>query len=75
MPTRVRREPPSNTWRGKPHIIKDWAGNLPYGAKTFESLEEADSFLVEDQRARHPNATEDEFDTLLGEFYIDPVEE
>lgn len=53
--------------------IVDWAGNEPYPGKRFNNTGDAWSFLTEDQRRQHPNATEDEFDTILGEFEMMPT--
>lgn len=55
--------------------LVDWAGNEPYPGHTFASVDDAWSFLTEDQRKRHPQATEAEFDDIMGEFEIANVEE
>lgn len=54
------------------YIIKDWAGNLKYDGKTFPTAEDASNFLTEDQRRQHPNASDDEIQEIIGEFYIEP---
>jgi hypothetical protein len=54
--------------------IEDWAGNKTYPGLTFGSVTEAWDFLMEDQHKRHPNATEKEFDDIMGEFYTEEVD-
>lgn len=48
--------------------ILDWAGNEAYPGSTFTNTQSAWDFLTEDQRKRNPNATEKEFDEIMGEF-------
>jgi len=48
--------------------ILDWAGNEMYHGKTFDSGADAWDFLTEDQHRLHPDATDDEFDEIMGEF-------
>lgn len=55
--------------------ILDWTGKNVYPDKTFESTIAASDFLTEDQHKRHPNATDKEFEAVLGEFSVEPVEE
>lgn len=48
--------------------ILDWAGNETYPGRTFANATEAWDFLTDDQRQRHPHATDKELDEMLGEF-------
>src|SRR5579872_6471040 len=48
--------------------IVDWAGNETYPGRTFPDVATAWDFLTEDQHKRHPHVTDDEFDTIMGEF-------
>lgn len=48
--------------------IVDWAGNETYPGKTFDSEIDAWDFLMDDQHKRHPDATEKEFNDVMGEF-------
>lgn len=48
--------------------LQDWAGNDVYHGQKFNSIEDAWDFLTEDQHKRHPEATEKEFEEILGEF-------
>lgn len=57
------------------HKILDWAGNEPYPQQTFDTVGDAWDFLTEDQHQRHPNATDDEFDEIMGEFQTVPTKE
>jgi hypothetical protein len=52
----------------------DWAGNDVYPGQLFDSNEAAWDFLTEDQHKRHPEATEKEFEEIMGEFYTKEVE-
>lgn len=50
--------------------IQDWAGNLPFGERTFGSFDEGESFLCEffEQQGW-------DYETYRGEYYIEPVED
>lgn len=48
--------------------ILDWAGNETYPGRVFATTQDAWDFLTEDQHQRHPNATEKEFNDIMGEF-------
>jgi hypothetical protein len=54
--------------------IEDWTGRDMYPGQTWGSVTAAWDFLMEDQRKRHPNATEKEFDEIMGEFYTEVAE-
>jgi hypothetical protein len=49
-------------------IIKDWAGNYPFGRKTFPDFETAWGFLYEQYSEVE---SEDEFNAQMGEFYVE----
>lgn len=53
----------------------DWAGNDVYPGQLFDSNEAAWDFLTEDQHKRHPEATEKEFNEIMGEFYTKEVKD
>jgi len=53
--------------------IVDWAGNEVYPGQTFRTVIDAWDFLMQDQHARHPNASEKEFDEIMGEFATEPA--
>jgi hypothetical protein len=50
--------------------ILDWAGNEVYPGYVFDSITGAWDFLTADQHNRHPRATEDEFNEIMGEFQL-----
>ena len=55
--------------------ILDWTGKDVYPGQTWPSFQDGHDFLTEDQRKRNPDATDDEFDEIMGEFYVEPVKE
>lgn len=54
--------------------IIDWAGNLKYNGQTWDTFDDAMSFLMEDQRKRNPDASDDELNEIIGEFYVEEAE-
>jgi hypothetical protein len=54
--------------------ILDWAGNHKFPGHTFNNEVDAWDFLMEQQHKLHPNATDDEFDEIMGEFQTSYVE-
>lgn len=50
------------------HII-DWAGNIKFGGKTFDSFEDGDDFLSE----KLGHLSDEEFEEERGEFAVVPV--
>jgi hypothetical protein len=45
-----------------PWIIKDWAGNIKFRGKEFNSFDDGEEFLTE--------ALGDDYEEVRGEFYI-----
>lgn len=64
-----------NYERFRPHQIHDWTGAVKYDGRTFDSYDDAVAFLFTDQLAQHPDASDDAFEEIIGEFYVSPVEE
>lgn len=58
---------------GPRHKILDWTGKDVYPGKTFDDLTSASDFLTEDQRQRNPGVSDDEFESIIGEFHIEPI--
>lgn len=58
----------------KKWVIKDWAGNLPFGYRKFSSFEDADEFLTGFIEKKYPKTKndEDEYATERGEYEIAP---
>lgn len=55
--------------------ITDWTGRDCFEGRTFNTAEEASSHLIDSLEKAHPNATEEEFNTFMDEFYIEPVKD
>ena len=59
------------------YIIYDWAGNKPFGDKTFNDFEDAWSYIYAscEQRYGVPQneQQENELDQILGEFSVEQL--
>lgn len=57
------------------YMIKDWAGNLPFGEVRFSDFEDAWSYIYSwaEQRYGIPQSEDHErqFDSILGEYRVE----
>lgn len=55
------------------YVISDWNGNVKYDGQKFDTAADAWNFLIQDQRKRHPGASDFEIGQIIAEFYIDKM--
>lgn len=57
----------------KLYIITDWIGNLPFGSKTFPTLDDAYEFLTLYIEETYPDTenNDERFSEEIGEYYIE----
>lgn len=57
------------------YIIKDWAGNKPFGEMTFKDFEDAWDFISASLERRYgipsSEAEEKMFDDAMGEYHVE----
>jgi len=61
-----------STW-----IIKDWANNVMFNSKEFDTFDNADEFLTVWIEKTYPETidNDDKFLEIKDEYYIEPLEE